>query len=327
MEHALRTIVFVLALTVTACGDRPASAPAEAPTPPVAAAPVRTALTARSTVTEILSAPGHTAATAQQKVRAPFAGTLAELRCTDGDRVAAGQVLGTVISRDSLAALSGAREMAREAKTDSEKEDAARAVALAERQLVRAPLSAASDGVVLSHAAVAGDRVSDDQDILTIADAGSIVFIADVAQSDLRRVRPGQSVTIELAGRTAAVAGRVHDVQPSANAGDFTAPVRINLGGLAGVPPLGLFGTARIVVGEHHNASVVPDDALVRDDLTGVSRIALVRDGKIHWIEVTPGAHEAGATEILAPRLSAGESVVVSGQLGLPEGAAVAAAR
>jgi multidrug efflux pump subunit AcrA (membrane-fusion protein) len=61
------------------------------------------------TLSEVVTGPGHTAALSQQKVRAPFAGTLVELRVTDGDTVRRGQVLGTIVSRESEAALAGAR--------------------------------------------------------------------------------------------------------------------------------------------------------------------------------------------------------------------------
>lgn len=320
----MKTLALLLLVSLAACRPKPA-AEAPAAEAPAAAIPVQVAPVARATLSDIVSGPGHTAALAQQKVRAPFAGTLVELTVGDGDRVRRGQPLGAIVSRDSEAALTGARQMEREARTDAEKADAARALTLAERGLVQAPLVAPSDGLVLAHAAARGDRLSDEQEILTIADASSVVFLADVTQSDLTRVHPGQPVVIEVPGQTARYTGTVHDVLPGANAADFTVPVRVDLRLLSGVPPLGLFGTARITVAEHRDATVVPDAALIRDDLAGTSRLALVEGGKAHWIDVTPGLRGTAGTEITAPPLTAGQSVVVVGQVGLPEGAAVAA--
>ena len=319
----MKRLLLLLVLPLAGCRNK-AAPEAPPPSPPTAAIPVRVAPASRATLADIVSGPGRTAALAQQKVRAPFAGTLTELSVGDGDRVRRGDPIGTIVSRDSEAALAGARQMGREAKSESEKQDAARALVLAERGLVRAPISAPSDGTVLAHAAARGDRLADDQEILTIADASSIAFLVDVTQSDLARVRPGQSVAIEIPGQPARFSGTVHDVLPGANAADFTAPVRVDLRGLSSVPPLGLFGTARITVAEHRNAVVVPDAALVRDDLAGSSRIAIVANGRAHWIDVTPGLRTAAGTEIITPPLSAGQSVVVAGQVGLPEGAAVA---
>jgi len=320
----LKTLLVLLALSLAACREKP-SAEAPAADPPAAAIPIEVAKAARATLSDVVSGSGRTAALAQEKIRAPFAGTLTELSVSDGDRIHRGDNLGTIVSRDSEAALAGARQMERDAKTDAERADAARALELAGRGLVRAPLTAPSDGIVLAHAAARGDRLSDEQEILTIADAGSIVFLVDVTQSDLGRVRPGQNVAIEVPGRTDRFSGTVHDVLPGANAADFTVPVRVDLRALPGVPPLGLFGTARITVAEHRDAIVVPDAALVRDDLAGTSRIALVDGGKAHWIDVTPGLRGPAGTEITAPKLAPGQSVVVAGQVGLPEGAAVAA--
>lgn len=320
----MKKLLLLLALPLAACRAKP-PAEAPAPDPPAAAIPVEVAKAARANLSDVVSGSGRTAALAQEKVRAPFAGTLIELSASDGDRIHRGDTLGTIVSRDSEAALAGARQMERDATTDAERADAARALELAGRGLVRAPLTAPSDGIVIAHAAARGDRLSDEQEILTIADAASIVFLVDVTQSDLGLVRPGQSVAIEVPGRTDRFSGTVHDVLPGANAADFTVPVRVDLRALAGVPPLGLFGTARITVAEHRDAIVVPDAALVRDDLAGTSRIALVDGGKAHWIDVTPGLHGAAGTEITAPKLEPGQSVVVGGQVGLPEGAAVAA--
>lgn len=310
----------VLLLLAACSREEKEAAPGKTEKGPDAPTPVRVAAVERVTLTELVSGPGRTAALSQQKVRAPFAGTLTELLVVAGDSVKRGQVVGTIVSRESEAALSGAREMLREARSASQRTDADRALALAEQNLVRKALRASADGAVLSHAAAAGDRVSEDQEILTIEDAGSIVFLADMAQTDLPRIRPHQRARIELGGRPEPISGIVHGVLPSANAADFTGPVRIDLSSQRGRLSLGLFGMAHIVVGEHANATAVPDAALVRDDVSGVSRIALTAGGRAHWVRVTPGLKENGRTEILAPPLRQEDRVLVSGLVGLPEG-------
>jgi Cu(I)/Ag(I) efflux system membrane fusion protein len=264
---------------------------------------------------------------AQEKVRAPFAGTLVELRVTDGDRVRRGEAIGSVVARDSEAALAGAREMERDAKTDAERRDAARAVELARRNLVRSPLSAAADGIVVSHAASAGDRVSEDEEILSIAETGSLVVLADVPQAQLPKVRPGERAQIEIPGR-APVGGTVHGILAESGPSDLTAPVRVDLDAAATGAAVGLFATARITVAERKDVPSVPDAAVVRDDVTGASRVATVgADGKAHWIAVTPGISQNGRTEIAAPALDPATRVIVSGQAGLPEGTPVSLAQ
>jgi RND family efflux transporter MFP subunit len=324
---AAASLVLLLAACRGGGGSEKAEEPAEAKGTPSAPTPVRIAAAARATLPLAVSAPGHTAALTQQKLRPPFAGTIVALKVVDGDIVSRGQTVGAIVSRESEAALSGARQMQREAATPAERADADRAVALAEKNLVRKPLVASWDGAVVSHAASAGDRVNEDQEILTIADAASIVFLADVGQADLSRIRPGQRVTVALPGSPDPVPGFVHSVLPGANPADFTGPVRVDVQRRSGRMAIGLFGTARILVGERPNATVVPDAAVLRDDVTGESRICLVADGKAHWVKVSPGVRDSGRTEIVSPPLPEGQPVVVSGLVGLPEGKPVAIER
>jgi multidrug efflux pump subunit AcrA (membrane-fusion protein) len=315
----------IAAVLLVAVACREGSTPKEAPAPAGAATPsapttVRVATVTHATLPVTVSAPGRTAALTQQKLRAPFTGTLTELKVFDGDPVSRGQVLGTIVARESEAALSGAREMLRQAATPAEKSDAERALALAQKNLVRRNLIASWNGAVIAHTASAGDRVTEDQEILTISDAASLVFLGDVPQSDLPRIRPGQKTTVELAGGRAPLAAAVHAVLPGANAADFTGQVRVDLPNAAGTQPIGLFGTARILVGERTGVAVVPDAAVLRDDVSGVSRLCLVTGGKAHWIDVATGAKDSGRTEIFSPPLADGQAVIVSGLVGLPEG-------
>lgn len=318
------SVVVAAVLVATACHrnedpSRASKAPASEEKAPVPATPVKVARVERTTLSEVVSATGKTAVLASQKVRAPFAGTLTELRVADGDRVRRGQILGTMVARESEAAISGAREMARQASTSTEKEDARRAIELAEKYLVRKPLIASWSGAVSGRAASAGDRLAEDQEILTIQDTSSLVFLADVSQADLSKIHSGQRSFIEIGGRPQPIPAMVHGILPTANPSDFTVPVRLDLVGAEPEMGLGLFGTARVVVGERVGVTTVPDAAIVRDDVTGLTRIALVQQNRAHWISVSTGLQDGGRTEISLPTVSEGQPVIVSGLVGLPE--------
>ncbi|MGE5345956.1 MAG: efflux RND transporter periplasmic adaptor subunit [Acidithiobacillales bacterium] len=323
-----KSLLLAAALLAFAGGCRKGDAPFAAEKRSASAAagtPVRVAAIAKADLPDLVTAPGRTAAIVQQQVRAPFAGTLVQLTVADGDAVSKGDVVGSVVSRDSEAALAGAREMARQALTGAEIRDAARAVELAEKNLVRSPLTSAVDGVVVSHAASPGDRLGDGQEVLTLSSADSVVFVADVVQADLPRLRKGQRATIDFVGQPRGLPGRLHDVLPRANPADLTVPVRIDFERKDLRLTVGLFGTAHVVVGDHRNATVVPDAALLRDDVTGTTRVAAITpEGKVHWIEVRTGLSRGSVTEITSPPLPPTERLIVSGQPGLPEGARVA---
>lgn len=293
-----------------------------------AATPVHIGAVERGNIAIVVSGPGRTDALDLQKIRAPFTGTLTSLRAVVGERVGSGQVIGSIVSQPSQAALTGAQAMVGAATTLAERNDAQRALTLARQNLVVTPLRAPRGGTVVSRGASQGDLVSQGDSIVSIASAGSIAFIARIAQSDLTHVRPGQRAMITLPGQAAPAEGIVRGLLPADTSGGMTVPVRIDLQGsprAAGAPiQTGLFGTAQIVVGEHAGVSTVPAEAVLRDDISGISRVAVVApDGKAHWVTVTTGASQAGRVEIASPILTPGQRVIVSGQVGLPDGSRV----
>ena len=322
------------AIALLACGRTAGTEPPADPgtldgAQPEAAAepgtPVTVAEVARATLISEVTAPGETVALIEEKLRAPFGGVLDTLDVVEGDRVGKGQVVGSLVARDSAAALAGAREMERTARTPEERADAERAVELAESHRVTSPLAASVSGVVVSRAAAAGDRVAEDQELLTIAAANSFVFRARVAQSDLSRVRSGQRAEVELAGGRGALAGVTRGLLSGANSTDLTAPIRIDFVRPPELLTDGLFGTVRIVVAEHRDALVVPREALLRDDVSGTTRVARVGgDGRLHWVEVVTGLSDADRIEVSSPGLAPGQKVVTAGQVGLDEGTPLA---
>ena len=89
---------------------------------------------------------------------------------------------------------------------------------------------------------------------------------------------------------------------------------------------IGRFGNATIVTGAVHWAVLVPDSALVQDDLTGELRIARVLpDSVAVWTTVRLGPGQEGWHELLEPALPAGTPVVIRGQRGLPDSTHVTA--
>jgi len=318
-------LAFGLALLAAACGGAPEPDPSSTGGGVPQATPVSVAAVERATLTETITAPGSTAMLVEQQVRAPFAGVLTALGVVEGDRVARGQQIGELVARDSEAALRGAEEMLRSASNESERADAERALELARSHRVEAPLLAAASGIVTRRAASAGDRVGEDQELLTIAAADSLVFRADVAQSDLARIRPGMAVEIDLAGAGPPLSGTTRGLLAGADAGDLTAPLRVDFNGRLAVQSAGLFGTARIAVARHADAVVVPAAAVLRDDVRGTSRVGTVAaDGTLHWVAVETGLHDGDRLEIVSPRLEPGTRVVLSGQVGLAEGTPLA---
>jgi len=294
----------------------------------MAATPVHMTVVERGNIAIAVTGPGRTDALDLQKIRAPFTGILTLLHIAVGDRVGTNQVVAAVVNQPSQAALIGAEAMLRSASTPAQRSDAERALVLAKQNLVATQLRAPRAGVVVSRSASQGDLLSQGDSILTIASAGSIVFVARIAQGDLAQVRLGQRANVNLPGQRGVVPGVVHGLLPADTNSIMTVPVRIDFSTdlqTAGAPiQTGLFGTVEIIVGEKFAVPIVPVAAVLRDDISGVSRVALVTPaGLTHWVNVTTGATQGGNIEIKYPALTPGQRVIVSGQVGLPEGSKV----
>lgn len=288
-----------------------------------AVVPVQAGIVARATLAVTVSGPGRTDVIAEQRIRAPFQGILSGFTAAPGDRVRAGEELGSIVSQTSQSALAGARAMLGAAATPAERADAERAVQLAKFGLVRAPIRAPSGGIVVSRSASAGELVAPGDSLMSIAPAGSLVFVAQLAQSDAALVRPGQPATIALAG-AAPVPGVVKTALPADSAAGLTVPIRLSIA-QARAPLLpGLFGIASITVSQRTAAITVPVAAVLRDDIAGTSRVAVITPaGTAHWVAVTPGVSQGGLVEIVFPVLELGTRVITMGQAGLPEGVRV----
>lgn len=310
-------------LVMVACsGGREASDETAASRDTTAAAtPVRAAPVERADLDVVITAPGHTEALRLDRIRAPYPAQLLALRVTDGDRIVAGQVVAEIVSKNSQAARQGAEQMLAAARSAQDSADAERAIRIARQALVRQPLRAPAAGVVLSHAAEEGDYLDEGEVFLTIAETGGVYFNAQVMQGDLSRVRPGQRARIDIpAVGNEPVGAVVHGVLPSASSQNLSAPVRLNFSPTRPGLPVGLFGTASIVVARRRGAIVVPAAAVLRDDVTGISRVALIDSSSVaHWVVVQPGTQRDGRIEITSPRFAPGQRVIVQGQVGLPD--------
>lgn len=309
--------------------DSASGAAASDSTPPAnAVTPVTIEHVVRRTIQVTVSGTGGLDALDDERVRAPFNGILTSLTANVGDHVVSGQVIGSMIAENSEAALRGARSMVSSARTDAERVAAREALRVAEANVVHTPLAAAKGGIVIARPASAGERLAQGDSVVSIAATSRMVFFANIAQSDLRLVRPGQRARIHIAARKGPLMGAVHNIMPADTTSTATMRVRIDVEPSAATVTVGAFGIAVIVVNERVNVPAVPKAALLRDDVTGRTQIAIVDANNItHWVEVTPGIADSAWSEIRKPQLAPGQRVITAGHVGLPDSTHVVAAK
>jgi multidrug efflux pump subunit AcrA (membrane-fusion protein) len=290
---------------------------ADASGPPIVA--VRARALEERTFNDTVTAEGLWRSSGEVAVTAPFASLVDSLGVQLGDRVTAGQTVARLITREAQATLRGATMLATEAHDASSRAEAARAVALARRELVRVPLTAPRSGVVVRLSATTGSEVAESAEILALLPNDAIVFEAHVPASQAARLRVGQAASI-LAEGHAPRAAVVQRTLPVAGANDQSTLVWLRPVSDNAPPELDRFGTAVITVGPARRALAVPDSAIVQDDLTGETRMALVASaGQAIWTPAMLGIGAGGWHELTAPDLVPGTLVIVDGHCGLPD--------
>jgi RND family efflux transporter MFP subunit len=218
-------------------------------------------------------------------------------------------------------------------------EDANRAVADAQAALAqaqaaltaaqtverRATVRATFDGVGAKRSHNPGDLVeaAASDPVLRIVDPDRLEIIAAIPLSDAARVQVGAPARMVSAPTGAS------DVELTVKSGatavePATATVPVRLGFVRSISiPVGAPVQIEIAAQEHRDVVIVPTTAIVREG--DEAAVFVVSDGKAHRVPVEIGLTDKANVEIVSG-IAAGDSVIVEGQAGLPDGAPVTAA-
>ena len=243
-------------------------------------------------------------------------------------------------ARDRLAGLQERGVAARREVDDAERDLAEARAAVAEdnagveaaRQLLaRQKVVAPFDGVVVRRWHNPGDLVdaSNTDPVLRFADPARVEAEALVPASDVARVAAGQPAEVKGPGdvewpaTVIATPAAVDATTSSARVRLALRPSSLVPRPSSSLPPIGLPIEAAITVMSRDAAVAVPASALVRD-ADGYA-LFVVSGKKATRREVKIGALSGETGEILSG-VAAGETVVTSGQDGLPDGAEVSVA-
>ncbi len=216
---------------------------------------------------------------------------------------------------DAVAHLASARAAAVEAEASARQ---------AHRQVDRALMKSPLDGVVLKVLRKAGELVDGTPAtaVLEIADLTQLELAADVPAQDLVRLTRGAKATLVFPGMPeASFTGSVSLVAPSVDRATGLGTVRVRLDAAqTKLPPVGLFGTARIALGDAHQVTVVPVAALRNVSGTEGEVVVCGTDKVLHVLKVQVGPTAAGAVEVKGEELGADAQVAVQPVLGLADG-------
>jgi RND family efflux transporter MFP subunit len=314
-----------------------------------------------ATVSVAVKAPGTTVSApgAEIVITAPMQGRVAALPHGEGDHVKAGDLLvqfeipslsadlatresaltqararvaNTQAARDRLAGLLSRGIAARKEVEDAERDlaeaqagvqEASAGLESARQLMARQRVIAPFDGVVVR-------RLHNPGDLVDASASDPILRFADPSRSEVEALVPATAVPQIKAGQPAVVTGAggiswkatVARTPAAVDTATSSARVRLTLDEAAR-PALGLPVEASIVVASHDAAVAVPAAAVLREG-DKVS-VFVVVDGKAVRHDAVTGLASDESIELLKGA-AVGESVVIDGLDGLPDGAKVSVA-
>ncbi len=284
-------------------------------------------------------------------VHAESTGRLVDLAFEEGDVVEAGKVLGRIRSDMQSNGLDRASTSLAKAKLDLDTVRALHAQKVASKQELDAAelayktalidvsdrkrdvrntkIVAPLDGTVTVRSASEGGFVASGAQIATIVDFGSLVARVYIPERDLDRVavgRPAEIVGKAALGRHGT--GKVSRIAPVVDATTGTVKITValprELAGAKGFLP-GMYAEVTLVTESRSNATLVPKQALVRDD-DEVFVFVVDHDApdglRARRTRVQLGLVDDANAEITSG-VKVGDEIVESGQAGLKDGALV----
>jgi RND family efflux transporter MFP subunit len=196
------------------------------------------------------------------------------------------------------------------------------AQAVAGRAIVRATF----DGIVAAHLHNPGDLVeaTASDPVLRVLDPHRLEVVASVPLADALRVEVGAPARLTANAVNAPEVGLKVISRPAAiEAGSATVPVRLAFLGPTTLPA-GTPVQVDIEAERHGNVVLVPAVAIVREGEE--TAVFVVNGAEARRRPVRIGLSDSTHVEILSG-VKAGEHVIVDGQAGLPDGAAITVGR
>jgi len=166
-----------------------------------------------------------------------------------------------------------------------------------------------------------GGRVTAGTPVLTIVDLRNLGLIAEVDETDVLLVTPGQAATVELDAATGAAYDatvRSVDILPTPSArGGVSYRVRLSLGAgryaddrTAPTPRPGMSAVVHLRVRQAADAVTVPAAAVFSSE--GRDAVWVIREGKAERVDVTVGVQGQDVVQIVSG-VGDGQQVVVRG--------------
>ena len=171
--------------------------------------------------------------------------------------------------------------------------DSAR-IALRDASLV-APIS----GIVSKKYVVAGEKVTAEQQVVTIVDLRLLELAGTVGTQEVGRLTTGMPATLKIEGLDKPMDGKLARIAPAAEAGTRSIGVVVQLQNPKETLRAGQYAVGHVAIGDAKPRLTVPLGAV--GSASGQEYVWTIEDGKLLRRTVVTGRHDAlrGRTEIL----------------------------
>lgn len=231
-----------------------------------------------------------------------------------------GEVVVTVVSQESYAAIAGAAQLLNQATTEDEKKQAEEALHLAETTAAFAKISAPFSGAVIHRFVTEGELVSQGSDLVEIIDPSTEYFVANVPIDYVSSVKTGQPALVTIPGMLMPpLRGTVRAINPATDPNSQSIQVRINLYTIPSKVAAGTFGNVQIKISDHKSVVLVPKQAVYHDDELDRDFVWRIQGDSIALMtQVNVGLSDSSRFEITSG-LKSGDIVATVGGYGLPD--------
>ncbi len=310
----------------------------------------------RASLPERIAFSGPLVAPNTALLRARMPGTLLSLTVAEGDRVKAGQVLGRIdmaelaprIAERSAMLDSARASLAQAERTHASNErlaaqnfispnaldssraqvDTARAALAAAQATLEttrvgqrdATLVAPIAGIVAKRHVLPGEKVSAEQQVLTIVDLARLELAASVGTHEVARLTPGMPVQVRVEGNDAPLTGQLARIAPAAEAGTRSIGVTVALANAQERLRAGQYAIGEVLLPDDRQRLLLPAAAV--GSTAGQSHVWVIEGGKLARRAVTLGRRdEAGGRVEVLDGVAADARVLASRFDNLREGA------
>ena len=172
---------------------------------------------------------------------------------------------------------------------------------------------APQDGVVDELNVREGMYVTQDQEVMSLADLSSVWIVAEVFEKQAQWVQPGQEAQVRLSYQPGRQwKGEVEFVYPNLNADTRTLSVRLRFDNKDESLKPNMFASVSIFAGPKENIIIIPREALIR---TGAQERVVLAEGEGRFsVRSVQAGMESGQWVEVLHGLEEGERIVTSGQ-------------